>query len=204
MLPVNYAGITRNPLRADILKALENKTLPLSEEAYEAWMASLPAEDAKRLNGKLAYLQDWYGKQSVDDIIGFYVPYNIPNEQGDVEVEVIERLHYEQPEGVAVNIPQGYTYCTLIRLKDVAASMTNGQIRLPFSDIKDTLAIRLEALRPLDADDSQPPLVLRTVKGGSPFMLTSFHIFIRGDGKADVTICGYRFDKDKIIIQKCN
>ncbi len=49
-------------------------------------MASLPAEDAERLNGKLAYLQDWYGKQSVDDIIGFYVPYNIPNEQGDVEV----------------------------------------------------------------------------------------------------------------------
>lgn len=204
VLPVNYAGITRNALRADILKALENKTLPLSEEAYEAWMASLPAEDAERLNGKLAYLQDWYGKQSVDDIIGFYVPYNIPNEQGDVEVGVIERLHYEQPEGVAVNIPQGYTYSTLIRLKDVAASMTNGQIRLPFSDIKDTLAIRLEALRPLDADGSQPPLVLRTVKGEAPFMLTSFHIFIRGGGKADVTICGYRFDKDKIIIQKCN
>ena len=119
-------------------------------------------------------------------------------------MRVIERLHYEQPEEVAVNIPQGYTYCTLIRLKDVAASMTNGQIRLPFSDIKDTLAIRLEALRPLDADGSQPPLVLRTVKGRSPFMLASFHIFIRGDGKADVTICGYRFDKDKIIIQKCN
>ena len=201
VLPVNYAGITRSTLRAEVRDALESKALPLSEEDYSAWTMSLPAEEADRINSKLAYLQDWYGEESVADLVRF----DFFNRSDTVTLETSERevLEYTQQQGTQAKLPQGYSYCTFIILAHEDAAIENERIILPFRDMNDTLAVRPDELRPLSADGSLPPVVLRTAKG-RPFMPTSFRIRIWNNGKADATIRGYRFENDELITQKCD
>ena len=197
VLPVNYAGITRDTLRAEVREALAGKSLPLSEEEYKAWMTSLPAEQAEQISSKLDYLQDWYGEESVGDLIGF--------RQDKVEIVTLEQdvLDYVQPVRTQVKLPQGYKYCTLVVLDGPAVSIKDGQILLPFRDSKDTLAIRLEDLRPLAAGKAQSPPMLHTVKG-HPFVPTSFRIRIWDNGKGNATVRGYRFENSEVITQKCD
>ena len=87
---VNYASITRNALRQDIKAALGGQQLPLSEAQYEAWLQSVAPDEAGRINGKLMYLGDWYGKESTRDLvdgdISFY-PYDVTVEADTVAVE---------------------------------------------------------------------------------------------------------------------
>ena len=199
VLPVNYASITRNTLRTEVRKALAGKTLPLSEEEYKAWMMSLPTEQAGQISSKLAYLQDWYGEESANDLIDFR------QDKVETEIATLEHdvLNYEQPVGKQVELPQGYKYCTLVVLDGSAVSIKGGQIFLPFRDSKDTLVIRLEDLRPLAAGKAQSPPVLHTVKG-HPFVPTSFRIRIWDNGKGNATVRGYRFENSELITQKCD
>ena len=170
VLPVNYAGITRSVLREDVKEALGDKR-NLSEAQYEAWLQSLPQAEARAVEDKLHYLQDWFGKESIQDLVKDGVSYRRVMAE---EEPGTESLDFEQAGNVTTDIPQGYSRLTFFQY--------NGRLRndtpvlsVPLSQTGDSLRLPIDSLRRWEERDRLP--LLRTV-GGNAFCLVHYHIFI--------------------------
>ena len=184
VLPVNYAGITRSVLRNDVKEALGDKR-NLSEAQYEAWLQSLPQAEARAVEDKLHYLQDWFGKESIQDLVKDGVSYRRVMAE---EEPGTESLDFEQAGNVTTDIPQGYSRLTFFQY--------NGRLRndtpvlsVPLSQTGDSLRLPIDSLRRWKERDRLP--LLRTV-GGNAFCLTRYHIFIdkkEREMAADISGC---------------
>ncbi len=194
-LPVNYAGITRGILHDEIKEVLGDAR-PLSEEQYEAWLKTLPREEARTVEDKLHYLQDWFGKESIQDLVKDGVPYRrvMAEEEPDTE-----NLHYNQVDHTTVTLPTDYNRCTLININDILHAYTpsDSLLTIPLESMADTVRIPIDTLRTLDSHPQSAPAMLRT-EAGNVLMLTTFHIYLNPqETEAEARIAGYLFHPDK-------
>ena len=177
VLPVNYASITRNILRSEVREALtrNGQSIPLTTTAYEAYLFSLPQKEAVRLNGKCYYLHDWFGRESVQDLVAEDTPFYsyAPEEPADTVVVEESSFHYSAND-YTLPVPRGYRYCTRLSGRGLGDSVS---YCIPLEDGRiapDTLRIPTDTLRNRDQQPALPPPVLRT-QGGNLFVLTYFY-----------------------------
>lgn len=191
VLPVNYAGITRKKIHTDIeneLKASGISQLPLSRNAYEEWLASLPHAQAVNINDRIRYMKNWFGWESIDDLVDREISfYAIP----ETESQDISYRGETNPE-TPIPIPEGYT-----RMREIDQYMTggdnslpdkwwvNGSLPVPLELTGDTIYFDLETIRKLQAYKSEgashathgmPPTVLRCNTPDKRFVLTRFSL----------------------------
>lgn len=212
ILPVNYASITRNKLRSDIESALKESsvsTLPLSRKAYEDWLASLPYAQAANLNDRMRYMKNWFGWESIDDLVDREISfYSLPEaESQDIA------YRGETGSSTPIPIPEGYT-----RMREIDQYMTgnddslpdkwwkSGTLHLPVESTGDTIYFDWNAIETLQAYKSEgvphttfemPPITLRCNTPDKRFVLTRFSLNYNETNKEDAYLSfkGYLFDK---------
>ena len=192
VLPVNYASITRNTLRREVKDALAQSgqdSLPLSTDAYEAWLFSLPPKEAARLNSKCQYLNSWFGTESTRDLVAEGPSFAFLDE----EEPDTENLHYNQQDNTTALLPTGYTHCTLIDRNGPlpAYAPSDSLLTIPLESFADTVCISKDTLRTLNLHPQSAPPLLRT-KAGNVLMLSTFHIYLNPQ-EAEARISGYLF-----------
>lgn len=178
VLPVNYTSITRRVLHGKVKQALREGNrydLPLSGTQYEAWVKSVSKEEADLITGKLHYLQDWFGKESVADLVkdGVLLDYVITEA---VDTTSVRTISYRQAVQTTVEVPQGYQYCTMVTVNGtLSGESTNkdGLCMVGLEEEDDFVYVPLDTLRAHEDDPKFPAPMLRTRKG-NVLMLTSF------------------------------
>ena len=178
VLPVNYTSITRSVLHGKVKQALlegNRYELPLSEQQYEAWAKSVSKEEANLITGKLHYLQDWFGKESVADLVkeGVLFDYVIPEA---VDTTSVRTISYRQSVQTTVEVPQGYQYCTMVTVNGTSSGESankDGLCMVGLEEEDDSVYVPLDTLRAHEDDPKFPAPMLRTRKG-NVLMLTSF------------------------------
>ena len=178
-LPVNYAGITRSTLRGEVKKVLaqsQQDSLPLTQAQYEAWLKSLPDKQGIRMEAKLHYLQDMFGKACIGDLVQDGVPYDYVLKVDTLSPQA-DNIYYSLPMETSVEMPQGYRYCTsyavgqmLESYKEVPALCT-----FPLRQAQDSVSVPLDSLR-VRAEAEQHPLILPTQKGNR-LLVTRFSFY---------------------------
>lgn len=194
-LPVNYASITRNTLRAEVQEALAQSnqtTLPLTEQQYDNWMASLPRTEAEQINAKLWYLTIWFGTESTSDLMeeGIGFRSTISEEDSDMEV-----LNYNTPHNTTIKVPQGYDSCTFVNQHATVSHelVSDSILLLPLELGNDTVRLSIDTLRARHQLLRQQPATFKT-QTGSTLVLTYFYIRIRkNQEETEANIDGYLF-----------
>ena len=189
VLPVNYASITRSVLRGEV-EAVLGDSRPLTEEQYETWLKTLPRDEARTVEDKLHYLQDWFGEESIQDLVKDGVPYRrIMTE----EEPGTEALHFDQADGTTLDIPQGSTRLTFVQSHisgDVAP-----EVSFPLDETDDTLRLPLDSLRRWEGRHRLP--LLRTTRGNA-FCLTRYHLYLdNGEHEVEADIEGCLFHNNE-------
>ena len=189
VLPVNYASITRSVLRGEV-EAVLGDSRPLTEEQYETWLTTLPRDEARTVEDKLHYLQDWFGEESIADMVKDGVPYRrIMTE----EEPGTEALHFDQADGTTLDIPQGSTRLTFVQSHisgDVAP-----EVSFPLAETDDTLRLPLDSLRRWEGRHRLP--LLRTTRGNA-FCLTRYHLYLdNGEHEVEADIEGCLFHNNE-------
>ena len=177
VLPVNYASITRSALRDEVRETFvrSGQSIPLTTTAYEACLFSLPQKEAARLNGKCLYLRDWFGTESVQDLVAEDTPFHSYAPKGPTDTVVVEEPDfYYDADNYTLPVPPGYRYCTRLSGSGQEDGLSysiplHGERIAP-----DTLHIPTDTLRNHDQRQAPAPPVLRT-QGGNLFVLTYFH-----------------------------
>ena len=192
VLPVNYAGITRYTLHKDIREAMQysgaNK-LPLNQEEYDEWIQTLPASERELVNAKLAYLIDWFGQSSVDDLVQHKVyPKMIQIEGMDLSASDKRDLMSYYSKSDTHNV--GYRLCTPTEGKLAEEQGTAGVLTVSLHHPDDTVSIPLETLRRVNRDESAMPVSFRTQRG-NVFVLTTFRLYLT-DGKPEKGDCDFK------------
>lgn len=190
VLPVNYASITRNKLRSDIENELEKSgisSLPLSRETYESWLASLPYAQAVNINDRIRYMKNWFGWESIDDIVDREISfYSIPETDSP-------SISYqgETDPSMPLLIPEGHN-----RVLEIDQYMTgrnnslpdkwwkNGSLPVSLELTGDTVYFDLETIRKFQHTSGNtfsetiqmPPTVLRCNTPDKCFVLTRFSL----------------------------
>lgn len=178
VLPVNYASLTQSVLHGEVKRALlegNRYGLPLSGTQYEAWVKSVPKEQAGLITGKLQYLQDWFGEESITDLVkeGALLDYVITEA---VDTASVSKIFYRQSMQTTVEVPRGYKYCTLITAQGTLHGESAGKdgcCTVGLAEEDDAVSIPLDTLRAHEDDPKFPAPMLRTRKG-NVLMLTSF------------------------------
>ena len=171
VLPVNYANLTRRVLLDEVKEALDGRW-NLTEDQYEAWLLSLPREEARAVEDKLHYLQDWFGRESIQDLVKDGVPYRRVTAENEPETEA---LNFNQAEHLTLEIPRGYTHLTFVRSNSVQADADYSILAFPLDETGDTLRLPLDSLRRWE---EKPRLPLLRTTGGNTLYLTRYHLFI--------------------------
>lgn len=178
VLPVNYASLTRSTLRGEVREAFvqsgQADSLPLSTEAYGAWLLAQPKEEARLISSKLAYLDDWFGEESTNDLVAAGTPFHAYTSDEVDTVVVAEPDFYYLADNYTLPVPHGYRYCTHLSASGQGDSLS---YCIPLQNeaiAPDTLRIPTDTLRNHDQQHTSPPPVLRT-QGGNLFVLTYFH-----------------------------
>lgn len=178
VLPVNYTSITRRVLHGKVKQALREGNrydLPLSGAQYEAWVKSVSKEEADLITGKLHYLQDWFGEESITDLVkeGVLLDYVMTEA---VDTTSVRTISYRQSVQTTVEVPQGYQYCTLITVDGTLpgeSASKDGRCMVDLEDEDDSVCIPLDTLRAHEDDPKFPAPMLRT-RRGNVLMLKSF------------------------------
>lgn len=178
VLPVNYTSITRRVLHGKVKQALREGNrydLPLSGTQYEAWVKSVSKEEADLITGKLHYLQDWFGEESITDLVKEGVLFDYVMTEA-VDTTSVRTISYRQSVQTTVEVPQGYQYCTLITVDGTLpgeSASKDGRCMVDLEDEDDSVCIPLDTLRAHEDDPKFPAPMLRT-RRGNVLMLKSF------------------------------
>ena len=187
VLPVNYANLTRRVLLDEVKEALDDRR-NLTEDQYEAWLLSLPREEARAVEDKLRYLQDWFGRESIQDLVKDGVPYRRVTAEDEPETEA---LNFNQAEHLTLEIPRGYTHLTFVRSNSVQADADYSMLTFPLDETGDTLRLPLDSLRRWE---EKPRLPLLRTTDGNTLYLTRYHLFIdKKEQEADALLEGCLF-----------
>ena len=131
--------------------------------------------EAVRLNGKCYYLHDWFGRESVQDLVAEDTPfYSYALEEAADTLIVEESSFHYIANDYTLPVPRGYRYCTRLSGRGLGDSVS---YCIPLEDGRiapDTLRIPTDTLRNRDLQPALPPPVLRT-QGGNLFVLTYFY-----------------------------
>ena len=178
VLPVNYTSLTRHTLHKEVREAFAQSgqdSLPLSTDAYAAWLLAQPREEARLISSKLAYLDDWFGTESTSDLVAAGTSFAVIAEE---EAEPgLESYAYHQPTGYTTKLPQGYAYATYFSRGNVRPNRITADSTLCIAlGSRDTLCIPLDTLRALDANPQSTPPLLRTNRG-NVFLLTLINYY---------------------------
>lgn len=191
VLPINYASITRNKIYADIeykLKESGLSSLPLSKEAYDNWLKSLPYIQASDINNRIRYMRNMFGWESINDLVDKDISvYSIPNPES-------QEISYqgEADLSIPVPIPEGYT-----RMQEIDEYITGMNTSLPdkwwdtsflpvpIEETGDSIYFDMETIKTLQTYQSEgtphttfemPPTILQCNTPEKCFMLTSFSL----------------------------
>lgn len=205
VLPVNYASITRWCLHRDIEQAMVQSGItqrPLSQRQYEDWLRTLPAGTAASINGKVRYLDNWFGRESIGDLISEPVDIMDNDTVTAEEPTVILEGHFDRRAKII--IPAGYRQFVAVKnelFSYPSAEHKSGKLSIPVSQwidgSADTIHIRVETLKELNKQAEQKGLSgiwLECSSDRYRFMLTSFHYSYYGD-EANLILNGYLFMK---------
>lgn len=191
VLPVNYAGITRNKIHADIeseLKASGISSLPLSREGYEKWLASLPYAHAANINDRVRYMRNWFGWESISDLVDQDISlYSLPEAESphfsyQGETEPSEPLPIPEGHNQVIEIDQ-YMSGADGSLPD--KWWENGSLPVPLELTGDTVYFDLDTIWKLQVHTSggtfpetasMPPTALRCNSPDKSFVLTRFSL----------------------------
>lgn len=214
VLPVNYASITRDILLKDVRAELEqtcDKPLPLSREAYNAWLGTMPEHTALEINDKFLYLDDWFGRKGLADLVetdvSFYTAkYHYETSSGRYGDREFQSYYAQVSHGESITVPQGYN--RFIAISDKSFSLPHkyvetGMLLVPLSyftgEKKDTVYIDLKTLKELDEkrQDDMPPTRFKCNSDDMLFVLDDFSVRYYEAGNEDINlnISGYLFKK---------
>ncbi len=194
VLPVNYAGITRNTLRREIKERMTQSglnALPLSEVQYKAWLESLP-DGGEQMNEKLYYLSRTFGEESIADLVDKDISfYAIREEQKPRS----QNLHYTS-QVQSLPIPEGYSLFTDININDRLPNkdIHNGRLSVALTSV-DSVSLSIDTLRTRYNDETLPPPMFRT-QAGNVLLLSSFHIYINEE-ETQVILDGLLFHNEQ-------
>lgn len=200
VLPVNYASITRNTLHGEVKEALaqsKEMTLPLNEAQYARWLSTIPQAKARQINEKLYYLSDFFGNESIADLVDRDISfYHIREEYAPDS----ETLHYS-PQLNGVAIPAGYSQLTPVSLHRTISgdSLKNDVYSIPLPCGQDTVCIPKDTLRSRDKNATLPAPAIRS-RRGNVLILSGFHFYQKGE-EAQLNLDGYLFHNQEQIIQ---
>ena len=123
--PWSFANLTKNQLRKEVRKALTafSPQLPLSQEQYRKWFLT-QGDSAQNIASKIAYLDDFYPKTGLKDILADSVFTYISRDQIEaVEVEPVIALSKEHLLRNNLALPQGYNYVKMVGQEDISEVM---------------------------------------------------------------------------------
>ena len=137
--PWSFANLTKNQLRKEVRKALTafNPQLPLSQEQYRKWFLT-QGDSAQNIASKIAYLDDFYPKTGLKDILADSVFTYISRGQIEaVEVEPVIALSKEHLLRNNLALPQGYNYVKMVGQEDISEVMfRNDSVFFAIRDVK--------------------------------------------------------------------
>lgn len=184
------------------LKQATTHPLPLSKDIYETCLKEMPHAQAANLNNRIRYMRDWFGWESLQDLVASNVSlYTLP------ETEPESHSYRGQTSSpVSVNIPQGYNKLTAIEQQisgtDNALPETwwkNGTLPVLIEGTNDTLYFDLSILKELNQYETEPmpPTVLRCSSPEKSFILTRFSLNYSEQEPEDTYLSfnGYLFTK---------
>ena len=193
-LPVNYVSITRDVLRQEVRNALEQSgqdSLPLTTEAYANWLSSQSKEETVRINGKLSYLDDWFGEASTSDLVAEGTSFAIiVTEEDNPEGRY---LNYHQTSGLTIELPRGYPRMTVVGYGQTVSF--GDTITVLLNQHTDSLHLPLDSLRKWNHTGQ---LLLLPTTEGNVFMLTYYDVAIDIEYESmNISLNGYLFQHDE-------
>lgn len=193
-LPVNYVSITRDVLRQEVQNALEQSgqdSLPLTTEAYANWLSSQSKEETVRINGKLSYLDDWFGEASTSDLVAEGTSFAIiVTEEDNPEGRY---LNYHQTSGLTIELPRGYPRMTVVGYGQTVSF--GDTITVLLNQHTDSLHLPLDSLRKWSHTGQ---LLLLPTTEGNVFMLTYYDVAIDIEYESmNISLNGYLFQHDE-------
>ncbi len=196
VLPVNYASITLRVLRSEVREALAQggyHELPLSAEAYGDWLLSLPRDEARRINGKVVYLSDWYGEECTADIVPAGTTYLYETQAVVTELET-ENLHYTTSSNYTLPLSkEEFRYFSIVQSD--SRVQPDSLLVAPLGIGTDSVDLSLDSLRHWSRRIEDVPHMFRT-RQGNRLILTRCSLFglsPKNAGGAELHIDGYLF-----------
>lgn len=209
VFPFNYTSITRNILQNGIETSFARagfSALPLTGEEYRQWNAAVPQEEAMAINGKISYMEETLGRESISRLIVEEV--TIDTIRTALKAEGEDRadisLYLRVPDPASISVPDGYG--EFVRIDEYPRKQEqetgSGRIALPvslFADgSSDTLTIDMGHIKPSDTGDAylMHPLTVYSSTGQHCLVITLLNISQSSEGEICVyNIAGYLFKK---------
>ena len=195
-LPINYSNFTRRHLLREVRQLIgpTGASMPLTPQAYDELMQSLPREQAASISSKLQYIESQFNKESISSVVKqknrsiLFEDYIKKAESGQ-DISYI----YGEAADVAIDIPQGFT-----RLEErhfnIEISKDQKQAELSVAkdngEVIDTLVVDISELKSYSKEMSRP--IMHSSKHGKyVYAMTHFNASIPGS----LYINGYLFTK---------
>ncbi len=217
ILPVNYTTISRSAVQHDLrntLTSITDRPLPLSQTEYNKLIDAQTLRSKDKIEGKLHYLQDNFGIESLADIVTIDKKtqrywYPRPSRYLDDEAEVVTEevtlpneisLRYENP----VTIPVGFS--KVERTNYISRYTTDSidknviHVRYENNDDSFTFKLDIDSLRSIDYQGVMDQAILCPVENrDSAIFIMSYYRITFDDIKRDsidyINIDGYIFTK---------
>ena len=195
-LPVNFSNFTRRHLLREVRQLIgpTGASLPLTADAYDRLMQSMPEEQAASISSKLHYIELQFSKESISSVvdekersISFETYAKQTNSAQDIS------YIYGEATTVAIDIPQGFT-----RLEErhfnIDISKDQKQAVVPVArdngDFADTLVVDISRLKSYSKVMNHP-IQYRSKHGTCIYAMTNFNASLPGS----LYINGYLFTK---------
>lgn len=199
VLPINITSITRNWIydRVEtVIKSTYKGKLPMNEETYLNWLATLPKEEALKVNSRIQYLdwniQDYSRGTLVTDTISYWNAERYINDRRKDKADSLKEDMYYSTGNTKIEreVKFDSKYASIIIYNDARARVPHHKnstkdiksLNIPIYKNQrpiDTLEINFDDLRKWDAQNSFTPQDIQCRKKGNRFILTSFNLEYR-------------------------
>lgn len=202
-LPVNYVSITRRTIYrsvAEELKVLGADKFPLNKEEYKTFMESIPEDRAEIISGRLEYMVDWFGHESVADIADKDIPFwNYKYGKGydgyyaDFSARLEDLAEIELPKGYSRMVHLSYE--TSDKFAKDNESVVLFVPNTKTSGVSDTIYLDIKRIKQIK-QPYRKPVFMRCSSSGCVFMLTYYNMtYYRNSEWTNLTFSGYLFKK---------
>lgn len=211
VFPWNFTSLSRNYLRHAVDNAFRTTCqtpLPLGEEEYLDWLATLPRQEALNVNDRLRYLSQTLSDSSVYAYVDKDVRlWNTQRfiENGNMVGEKRQTLREETPIYTNAHADGPFTqpleegYRSIRIFQNQQCDLRPSRVRegwweiIPYDDVaaQDTVYVRMEDLRKWDALADFTPRELPSRRTGDRFVLTGFSLHHTADSIREFSLSGY-------------